>query len=214
MKQLLFSLVILSSIVTMKAQTMDSLFVAMPDSICTLLTAVNRADCIDFRASGMKAVVTNRFGKSSEMTDLTSDYLRLQLTSVSTVEMKKILLQDSTAVICVIKTIQTPVEDSSIAFYSTKWQLLSTDSFITLPKEQDFFVQNDSLDTAKYQQLRAKANLFFTCKIALCSKKEDLQFTFTTPAYLDKEDQKEMAAYLIKSPLVYQWKADRFTPKN
>ena len=39
-----------------------TVFVQMPDSILPLLTEVNRADCIDFLDSHMRAQVTNRFG--------------------------------------------------------------------------------------------------------------------------------------------------------
>ncbi|GAE82385.1 hypothetical protein JCM10512_586 [Bacteroides reticulotermitis JCM 10512] len=61
------------------AQEAKKLFVSMPDSLCPLLTSVNRADCIDFLESKMKAEVDNRFGKKSEMTDLSKDYIRMQM---------------------------------------------------------------------------------------------------------------------------------------
>ena len=63
-------------------------FTNMPDSLSPLLTAVNRADFIDFLESKMKAEVTNRFGGKSEMTELTPDYIRVQVTPQSTWQMK------------------------------------------------------------------------------------------------------------------------------
>ena len=41
-------------------QTAKDCFKAMPDSLTPLLTEVNKADCIDFLESKMKAEVTNR----------------------------------------------------------------------------------------------------------------------------------------------------------
>ena len=61
------------------AQEAKTLFVNMPDSLSPLLTKVNREDCIDFLESKMKAQVENRFGKKSEMTDLSKDYIRMQM---------------------------------------------------------------------------------------------------------------------------------------
>ena len=69
------------------AQNMKSVFVSMPDSIAPLFTKVNKEDCIDFLDSGMKAVVTNRFGKKSEMKVLSDDYVLVQSTESSTLEM-------------------------------------------------------------------------------------------------------------------------------
>ena len=51
-------------------------------SLC--LQKVNREDCIDFLESKMKAQVENRFGKKSEMTDLSKDYIRMQMSAQST----------------------------------------------------------------------------------------------------------------------------------
>ena len=48
-------------------QEAKAVFVSMPDSLSPLLTAVNRADFIDFLESKMKAKVENRFGGESEM---------------------------------------------------------------------------------------------------------------------------------------------------
>ena len=61
-------------------QEAKAVFVSMPDSLSPLLTAVNRADFIDFLESKMKAKVENRFGGESEMTDLNKDYIRIQMT--------------------------------------------------------------------------------------------------------------------------------------
>ena len=46
----------------LQAQEAKTCFKNMPDSICPLLSAVNRADFIDFLESKMKAEVTNSFG--------------------------------------------------------------------------------------------------------------------------------------------------------
>ena len=50
----------------LQAQEAKTCFKNMPDSICPLLSAVNRADFIDFLESKMKAEVTNSFGGKSE----------------------------------------------------------------------------------------------------------------------------------------------------
>ena len=67
MKKTLFVIGMLLCGLSLYAQDMKTLFIAMPDSVAPLLTKVNREDCVDFLASNMKAEVKNRFGKVSEL---------------------------------------------------------------------------------------------------------------------------------------------------
>ena len=82
MKHILFIIFLLSTF-NSYAQDLKSLFIAIPDSLSPLLTKVNREDFGDFLDSNMKAEVRNRFGNTSEMKKLTSDYLLLQTSSAS-----------------------------------------------------------------------------------------------------------------------------------
>ena len=89
----------------LQAQEAKTCFKNMPDSICPLLSAVNRADFIDFLESKMKAEVTNSFGGKSEMTELSPDYIHVKMTPQSSWQMKLLPINDSTKVICVVATV-------------------------------------------------------------------------------------------------------------
>ena len=128
-----FFIIGLFTFVSSQAQEAKTLFINVPDSLCPLLTKVNREDCIDFLSSKMKAQVENRFGQKSEMTDLSKDYIRMQMTPETTWQMKVLALNDTTNVICTVATACAPACDSSIRFYTTDWKPLTADSFITLP---------------------------------------------------------------------------------
>lgn len=121
MKKTLFVIGMLLCGLSLYAQDMKTLFIAMPDSVAPLLTKVNREDCVDFLASNMKAEVKNRFGKVSELKRLTDDYLFLQTTGSSSMEMKLLPLNDSVKVICVVNTVCGPACDSEVRFYNTDW---------------------------------------------------------------------------------------------
>lgn len=116
------------------AQTrMRDVIVHMPDSVLALLTSVNRADCVDFREADMPAKVSNRLGGTTELVTLTDDYALWQYTAASQVEMKLLPTNDSTSIICLVHTVQTPVPDSHIRFFDQTWVPLSVTSLITLP---------------------------------------------------------------------------------
>ena len=190
-----------------RAQELRSLFVAMPDSVLPLLTKNNRMDCIDFLDSNMKAEVKNRFNKTSELKVLTKDYLELQLTSQSSVEMKLLPMNDSVKVVCMVHTVCGPVCDSEITFYDTQWKQLPSKNFITLPEVDRFYYLNTNEES--YATVRKAADMYLM-KANLSSEASTLTFIYTTPEYLSKEDREKLELYLRKEPIVYQWGEGRF----
>lgn len=198
----------------LQAQDIKSLYIAIPDSLSPLLTKVNRQDFGDFLQSGMKAEVQNRFGKKSEMVKLTDDYLDIQLTSVSRMEMKLLPVNDSTRVICMAKTYRGPVSDTEITFYSTEWKQLNTSDFIQLPCEDDFFITPTSPEKRdSLERLKVQADMRLV-KADLSEKEQTLSFSYTVPDYMEKKFAESLRVYLRKEPLRYEWKGGRFIVKK
>ena len=196
-------------VMSVVAQNMKSVFVAMPDSVTPLLTKVNREDCIDFLDSNMKAVVKNRFGNVAEMKVLTDDYVLMQTSEVGMLEMKLLPLADSTKVICMVKTVNVPVADSSVRFYTSDWsQQLDVKEFLQLPSMDAFFLPNDSLkDEAILTRKKADMHLM---KAQLSKEDASLTFTYTTPDYLNEEDREKLVPHLRKEPIVLRWSEGKF----
>ena len=196
-------------VLSVVAQDMKTVFVAMPDSVTPLLTKVNREDCIDFLDSNMKAVVKNRFGNVAEMKVLTDDYVLMQTSEVGTLEMKLLPLADSTKVICMVKTVNVPVADSSVRFYTSDWsQQLDVKEFLQLPSMDAFFLPNDSLkDEAILTRKKADMHLM---KAQLSKEDTFLTFTYTTPDYLNEEDREKLLPHLRKDPIVLRWSEGKF----
>lgn len=210
MKKILLSLFMCLGVLTVQAQDLKALFIALPDSLSPLLTKVNREDFGDFLASNMKAEVKNRFGKPSEMTKLTADYLKLKMTTASELEMKLLPLNDSVKVICVVHTYMAPTADSHVSFYDTAWKKLSSEDFLTLPEEDGFYRTNLSeIQTDSLRNLRMRTDMYML-KAELSEDTNTMQFVYTTPDYLDKETAKELAPYLKQTPLRYEWKKGKF----
>ena len=191
------------------AQNMKTVFVSMPDSILPLLTKVNREDCVDFLDSKMKAVVKNRFGKDVELKQLTEDYLQMQTSSCSEMEMKLLPLNDTVKVICMVNTVCASACDSRIDFFTLQWQPLSKDKFITLPADTAFYLSAHPADD-KEIEIRKKADLCLV-KMEMADSTSLLQMQYTTPNYLNKEDKEMILPYLKKEKLVYEWKDARFS---
>ncbi len=194
-----------------RGQEAKTLFVNMPDSLSPLLTGVNRADCIDFLESNMKAQVDNRFGSKSEMTDLSKDYIRMQLSPQTSWQMKVLATSDSTQVICTVSTACAPVCDSSIRFYTTDWKELPVTAYLALPVINDFFITPDSASLYDFEKARQQADMLLM-KADFNKSDSNLIFTFTTPEYIENETAEKMKTFL-RRPLVYRWEG-KFTPSG
>ena len=209
MKRHLLFLVSIFCTLSVIAQDMKTVFVAMPDSIVPLLTKVNREDCIDFLDSNMKAVVKNRFGNVAEMKVLTDDYVQMQVSEVSTLEMRLLPVNDSTRVICMVKTVCASACDSSVRFYASDWSAeLAAKDFLQVPSGDDFFLPNDSL-TDEAALARKMADMH-AMKASLSKDDASLTFVYTTPDYLNKEDREKLLPLLKKEPMVLRWSEGRF----
>ena len=88
MKRLLLGMMLAVGLMEMKAQEMDAVFAAMPDTYMPQLESAWRKDLIDLYHSGKEAKLKNTMDGFSSLQKLTDDYLLLQVTERSTVEMK------------------------------------------------------------------------------------------------------------------------------
>ena len=191
------------------AQNMKSVFVSMPDSIAPLLTQTNKEDCIDFLDSNMKAVVKNRFGNEAEMKALTENYALMQTSPVGTLEMKLLPVNDSTNVVCMVKTVCASACDSEVHFYTSDWsKKLDAKNFLQTPEADAFFLPNDTL-TDEDALIRKKADMHLM-KVSLSQDDASLTYIYSTPDYLNEEDRGKLLPHLRKEPIVLRWQDGKF----
>lgn len=209
MRMKIWMLLCVFSTLSAFAQDMKSVFVSMPDSVAPLLTKVNKEDCVDFLAYDMKAEVKNRFGGTTELKVLTDDYLFLQITKSSSMEMKLLPVNDSTKVVCMVKTVCAPACDSEIYFYASDWsRRIPSDNFLSKPQGDVFYLPSDSTDES-YALIRKEACALLM-KASLCKEDASLTFIYTTPDYLNKEGKERLESYLKKEPVVLKWQNGQF----
>lgn len=211
MKKLIYLFLVWGCTLSVAAQDMKKVFIAMPDSLTPLLTKVNKEDCIDFLASNMKAEIKNRFDQSSEMKVLTEDYLQMQMTENSTLEMKLLPINDSIKIVCIVKTVCSSACDSEIRFYDTSWKKeFPKSDYLQLPAPQTFFLPTDTV-SSEVELIKKKADMH-VMKAVLSKDDSSLSFIYTTPDYLNQEDREKLLPYLRKEAVVYRWKDGKFLP--
>lgn len=211
MKRFFLILLALCSLQYVVAQKMRDVFAHMPDTVLNLLTEYNRLDCIDFIENNMEAKVRNRLDGFSVLNKLTDNYLQMQLTASTQVEMKLLSGNDSLEYIALVKTFAAPARSSEVSFYKLDWQKLSAEQFLKLPDFDSFWkpvTGEDSTTMDSVACLKKKMDLRLVAA-SLSDKDESLTFRLQ-PANLEKEDSVKISNHI--RPVVYIWNRKTFVP--
>jgi hypothetical protein len=209
MKRYFFLFLCIFSISTVAAQDMAAFFIRMPDSFLPQLDEVGRKDLVGLYQSGKPAVLENTMSGTSTLQKLTADYLFLQSTERSTVEIRLLPLINNTFIACVISTVYAPVADSRVEFYSTEWQPLPASDLWT-PAHVYGFLKED-LDHEDDNFLEALSYLDMELiHYFLDPEKFVLEAAFTTPDYLSSLEREKVKPFLKDTSKVYNWRAGRF----
>ena len=192
----------------LRAQDMASVFTAMPNQYIPQLEDAWRKDLVELFRAGKEARLKNTMDGYSCLTALTNDYLCLRTTDRSEVEMKLLPLVNNTFVVCMVKTVEGPVPDSRVAFYSTDWQPLPAADLMAWPegtwplregaRQDEAFVECEGtldMDLFRYQ---------------LNPSEPTLRVTYTTPLYVDQQTRERLQPFLVAEPLCLHWKFGHF----
>ena len=209
MKRLFLSILLCVFVWGMKAQEMDAVFVAMPDQYVPQLENAWRKDLIDLYNSGKEAKLKNTMNGFSTLKKLTDDYLLLQVTDRSTVEMKLLPLVNNTYVVCMITTVYGPVPDSQVEFFTTDWKPLDAADLYT-PVSAEWFIKDDA-DKSRIAFIEATTRLDMDLrKYSLSPDNQMLTEEYMTPQSLSEAERKRVEPFLKNEPKVYTWEKFHF----
>ncbi|MCD7938453.1 MAG: DUF3256 family protein [Tannerellaceae bacterium] len=190
------------------AQTINSSFISIPDSLLPHLEKEWRQDLIDLYTAGKTARLQNMIGGYSVLEQLSDDYLLLKTTERSSVEMKLLPLVNKTHLICLVRTVAGPVEDSQVLFYTTDWEPLDATDLLT-PVTKEWFVREDLVMDQDTQFLLNMLDMDLV-RYNLDAETQTLTATYKTPDYLGTADREKVLPLLKKEPKVYTWNNSYF----
>ena len=209
MKRVLIIVWLAFCVFQLKAQNMAEVFASMPDEYVPQLEDAWRKDLVDLYNSGENAQLKNNMNGTSRLVKLTKDYLLLESTERTTLELKLLPLVNNTFVICKIITVKAPVADSRIAFFSPDWKPLNASDLLE-PVTARWFIREDAdKESMAFQESTSRLDMdLFEYKLS----PDDYTLTqiYTTPQYTDKETQKKLKPFLKDSPKVYTWTKSYF----
>lgn len=209
MKRYIFLLLFLTGFLSLHAQSMKEVFINMPDQYIPQLEVAWKKDLVDLYTSGKEARLQNTMNGYSHLQKLTDNYLLLKITEKSTAEMKLLPLVNNTYIVCMVVTVNGPVEDSRIEFYSTEWEPLPSEDLFT-SVSTNWFIKDDADQTSNaFNDAIARLDMDLV-KYQLSPDNLQLTATYTTPSYLSSKEREKVLPFLKDSPKVYTWERSRF----
>lgn len=208
MKRILFSAIISAFLSSAAAQDMKTLFCQMPDQYIPQLQEAWRKDLTDLYKDGKEARLKNNMNGYSTLEKLTDDYLLLQSTERTRIEMRRFPLINGTYVVCMVTTFSGPAPDSRIAFFSTEWKPLDGAAIFTPPTREDFFRQDADTTGVAWQETQAALDMDLI-EYRLSPDAATLTAEYSTPQYLNEEMRKTVSPFLTGKRVIYTWKQSR-----
>lgn len=192
--------------ISIDSQTIESLYVNMPDKLNPTLSKQNRLELLEYYKAGQGDSVTNRFGNVAFVSifDSIQQVVKIKNTPVSTFTMKLFRLGDNTPVVGIISTVCATVCMSSVQFYDTAWNVI--DLKFEMPKAVEWLKNDSPIETSidkewiKNQLATNFISLDFAIdKNAIIAKNNTLQF-------LSEDDRKQVEPFVTDNSFVYNLK--------
>ena len=151
-RALLISILCCCASLFVKAQTIDSIFVAVPNAYLPLLEYNSRLDLLDLYNCGMTAKVYNDLGGEACLTAKDSVHFEVQTTASSRFELQVLKWFPDTIYAC-IRTVSMPEQQSQLVFLNQQWYPLK----VKLPQSVSFdhcWCPSGSLSEDRIEELR------------------------------------------------------------
>ncbi len=194
----------------MEAKSMKDLLVSMPDSMTPALNSNLRLEFAELQEMGVKAEVKNLLGEASVMDTLAQDFVQIRLSSASTLQMKKLPMEQGDSVLCVVKTFAGPEKESELHLFTQDWKALDASRLFdgkSIGELAGSLVQKpDTMSESRFGELKAMIEPRMVS--ALLLQHENAVVVRLSLPLLSTEDKKLVNA--IKLQRKFNWSGKSF----
>ncbi len=186
--------------------TASDAFVALPISVLDLLDRSRRLDMLDYYAADSIAKVPNAMEGLSYLDKVTPDYLKANLTPVTTIAVK-VLPSKNGDIVMTAYTIgdKDQAYDTDLRFFGSGYQELKRDKYIRIATLDDFF---DYPDKAA-KKLVAELVPFPTVRYEPDPTGTGMTAQLTVGQFMSADDYARIKSFM-RPQLHYRWDGSKF----
>lgn len=139
-------------------KTVKDVIKTMPEDIIPYLQDEQWAEIYNFMESKDTLEVKNALNGMTSIDSISESFAKISLNKITEMQIKLLPCNDTTEIICLVKTINRPVKESTVQFFSTNWDYIDDDFNLPNPGDMDaitglFMERPDSMSEDKFQEL-------------------------------------------------------------
>lgn len=184
-------------------------FVRLPAKTLDLLTTSMRKDMLDYYRNDSIYKVKNAMeGESCIIAPVTQDYLKVQVTPVTTLTVR-VLPTKREPLVMTVYTVGDSLQahDSDIRFYDASMKEQPRDRYIKLASTVDF-IDGSRLNKSERNELESLVP-FPTVEYGIGPDSTTMTANLTVGRFMSKEDMEKLSPYLDRT-CVYRWTGGKF----
>lgn len=209
-------LVTLMTTVTSSAQnsgevTVCDIFAAFPDKYLAIIPPATRLDMLDYLKADSLVHVRNAYRGESWIEEYKPGYLRVHITNVSNLQIKKLHDKKCGDIFMAIYTVAADnvVPDSQILFFDSKAAQLETQKYFKLPDPKHFWITPDDREGRHEHKLLQQQVPFYAIEYTVSPDTDILSGRISSISFLSEEMKREVMPMMVKE-MQWQWNGRRY----
>lgn len=212
MKLLVFIFILLCGTTATTAQTsIKEIIGNIPEEIIPYVNSDQKNELLEFTRKKDSVKIKNIFNGTTSIDTICSNFAKISTNRAAELQLILLPANDSTQIICMVKTLKSPVKESTIKFYHTNWQPI--DSTFGLPDNSSadsllnmFVHKPDTMTEERFNILR---NYIEPVMMYADLKNTDNTITLNLSLPLIQKDSYNELKAIIKK-ISFKWDGQKF----
>ncbi|GAB1359853.1 hypothetical protein MASR1M31_16420 [Porphyromonadaceae bacterium] len=180
--------------VAVNAQQVDSAFVNAPQSVIPHIDRNAKFDLIDFYNANHSAKVRGMLESYVELTEKRSDFLKLVLTPVSTVELFIVPRPNGDYYILMIETVEGKAKDSYLTCFDSNWTRTDVPALTRKPGLEEFLKKRNKPKNEKVANALSSVPIAFVWA-SVANDSKSLLFHLDLKGIMSEDELQSVASY-------------------
>lgn len=196
------------------SQNIEKCYINMPERLNPVVPQKSRMELLEYRKAGQSDSIQNRFGNQVvlQVFDTLNNRIVVKNTESTTFEMKLLKTENGLPVVGLIRTVCSPICQSTIEFYDTAWNMIPLQ--FVMPKaiqwiNKEKLAGNPDLDKAWVANVLE--NSFISLQFDVAN--QYIIAINNSAEFLDDKDRKVILPVLNDQPVIYELKGRTWVQK-